>query len=74
MLGVGWLAVPFYSVQDCSQDYFKMGCERKHLYRSMSIDSKIGYFDFRLYWRVSILNTALINHDHLRVGGEGKLC
>ena len=26
--GGGWLAVPFYSVQDCSQDY----CERKSLY------------------------------------------
>jgi len=33
---------------------------------------KIGYFDFRLYWRLSILNTKLINHDDLCVGGEGK--
>ena len=38
----------------------------------MSIDSKIGYFDFRLYWRVPILNTVLINHDDLWVGNEGK--
>ena len=76
LLGVGWLAVPFYSVQDCSQDYCGMGCERKNLYRSMSIT----YFyhpvfesvDFRLYWRVSILNTKLINHEDLCVGGEGK--
>ena len=28
--------------------------------------------NFRLYRRVSILNTKLINHDDLCVGGEGK--
>ena len=28
--------------------------------------------DFRLYWRVSILNTKLINHEDLWVGGERK--
>ena len=33
---------------------------------------KIGCFDFRLRWRVSILNTKLINHFDLCVGGEGK--
>ena len=33
---------------------------------------KIGCFDFRLRWRVSILNTEIINHDDLCVGGEGK--
>ena len=58
---MGWLAVPFYSVQDCSQDYCGMGRERKfvsvneHCLKNRMI--KIGYFDFRLYWRVSILNT-----------------
>ena len=41
-LGGGWLAVPFYSVQDCSQEYCGMGRERKNLYRSMSIVSKTG--------------------------------
>ena len=41
-LGGGWLALPFYSVQDCSQDYCGMGRERKNLYRSMSIVSKTG--------------------------------
>ena len=33
---------------------------------------KIGYFDFRLYWRVSILNTKLVNQNDLCVGGERK--
>ena len=33
---------------------------------------KIGSFDFRLYWRVSISNIELINHDDLCVGAEGK--
>ena len=28
--------------------------------------------NFRLYWRVSILNTKLINHKDLCVGGERK--
>jgi len=42
-VGVGdWLAVPFHSVQDCSQDYCGMGCERKNLHRSMCIVSKTG--------------------------------
>ena len=41
-LGGGWLALPFYSVQDCSLHYCGMGRERKNLYRSMSIVSKTG--------------------------------
>ena len=33
---------------------------------------KIGSFDFRLRWHVSISNTEIINHDDLCVGAEGK--
>ena len=73
----GWLALPFYSVEDCSQDYLwdglweeKFVSANEHWLKNRMI--KIGYFDFRFYWRVSILNTVLINHDHLWVIGEGK--
>ena len=37
--GCGWLPLPFYSVQDCSQDDCR---KRKNLCRSMSIVSKTG--------------------------------
>ena len=60
-LDLGWgFAIPFYSVQDCSRDYFEVHafCEEKKFVSvndlcALTQSKNRMITDFRVYWRVT---------------------